>query len=309
VPEADPVTDPSCDVDPLSVGGGPSVCPVWPPVVDDALNVADGLTVGDDVGLGEVVVCPCFFVAEEVGVAFGALVGDALGHPPAVPLGFGFALGELVGVAVRVELALTVGLGLEVGDEVPFRVSGVIVGLSVGLAGGVVVLGLADGLVVVGVGDGLTFGVALALGEVLGVGDGEHDVTGAGTMPAAPVLVRFPPAVPEGPAVGVGVDSLDEEVAPEKAAEAAETTTLRSGGTAASTTPTANTVTPMARAGRSMTSFQFLGRRGACCRRAAEPGRAGAAVRPDHACCPYLPSCAKNPAIASRIAAIQDWLA
>jgi hypothetical protein len=71
----------------------------------------------------------------------------------------------------------------------------------------------------------------------------------------------------------------------------------------------ANTVTPMARAGRSMTSLQFLGRRGACRRWPAEPGRAGAAVRPDHACRQDPASCAKNPAIASRIAAILDWLA
>ncbi len=58
-----------------------------------------------------------------------------------------------------------------------------------------------------------------------------------------------------------------------------------------------------------MTSLQFLGRRGACRRWAAERGRAGAAVRPDHACRKDPASCAKNPAIASRIAAILGWLA
>jgi hypothetical protein len=272
------------------------------------VDVSDGLAVGDDDRLGEVVWAFFVPVAEELGVAFGALVGDGLAHPLVDPVGFGFALGDLVTVVVPVGVALTVAVAVPVGLTL-----GVSVGLgpSVGLAGAVVVAvdGLGDGLVVVGVGDGLTFGVAL--GEVLGVAGGvdEHVGAGAGTIPAAPVLVRFPPAVPEGPADGGGVDPLDEEVAPLKADTTILPSPLRNGGTAASTTPTANTVTPMARAGRSMTSLQFLGRRGACRAWPAERGRAGAAVRPDHACRKDPASCAKNPAIASRIAAILEWLA
>jgi hypothetical protein len=164
VPEPDPVTDPPTDVDAPPLGvlpvGAPGVEPVTlPPVVDDVLDVSVGLTVGDDVGLGEVVVCPCFFVAEEVGVAFGALVGDALTHPPEVPLGFGFALGELL-VALPVGVALAVPVGLLV--AVPL---GVTVGLgpSVGVTWGVLVAvdGLTGGLLVVLVGDGLVFGEVL----------------------------------------------------------------------------------------------------------------------------------------------------
>jgi hypothetical protein len=296
------VTEPPLEVVPLPVGVEPSVGPVSPLFVD-VVDVSDGLAVGDDDGLDEGVVCPDFLsLAEEAGVPLGDVAGVALPQP----VGLVFGLGDLAAVAVPVGLALTVGLGLEVGVVVPL---GVIVGLglSLGLAGGVVVDGLGDGLLVVGVDDGLTFGVALA--DVLGVGEGEHDVTGAGMTPAAPVLVRFPPADSEGPADGVGVDPFDEEVASLKADVATEISPARNGGTAASTTPSANTVTPMARAGRSMTSLQFMGRRGACRRWAAEPARAGAADRPDHPCCQYLPSGAKNPAIASRNAAILDWLA
>jgi hypothetical protein len=251
-----------------------------------------------------VVVWVGFFVGEEVGVAFAALVGVALGQPVAEADGLALAFGELVAVALVVGVALTVAVAVRVGLTL-----GVIVGLSVGLAGGVVVLGLAGGLLVVGVGDGLTFGVAL--GEVfLGVGDGEHDVTGEEVESPAEVAVplRLPPTDPPAGDCPEGC-WLDEEVAPLKADTTILPSPSRNGGTAASTTPTANTVTPMARAGRSMTSLQLLGRRGACRHWAAEPGRAGAAVRPDHACRKDPASCAKNPAIASRIAAILGWLA
>jgi hypothetical protein len=200
------------EVGPLPVGVEPSVGAISPPVVGDVLDVSDGLTGGDDDWLGEVVWAFFVPVAEEVGVAFGALVGGGLGHPLVDPVGLVFALGGVLAVAVPVGVVLAVPVGLLVGVKLGVTVG---LGLSVGLAGGVVVDGLGDGLVVVGVGDGLTFG--LALDEGLGVGDGEHDVTGTGTIPAAPVLVRFPPAVPEGPADGVGVDSFDEEVVPLKA--------------------------------------------------------------------------------------------
>jgi len=84
----------------------------------------------------------------------------------------------------------------------------------------------------------------------------------------------------------------------------ADTTILpspsRNGGTAASTTPTANTVTPMASAGRSISSLMLRGRLGAC---RAEPARAGAGDRSDS------PSRAKHPAMASRMATSLGWLA
>jgi hypothetical protein len=161
-------------------------------------------------------------------------------------------------------------------------------GLSVGLAGGVVVAvdGLGDGLLVVGVADGLTFGEVFgdALAVALGVDD-THGVAGVRveSPTAAPVPGTPPDCVPPGGDAGADGDGV---VVPLKADTTIWPSPLRSGGTEASTTPTANTVTPMARAGRSMSSFQFLGRREACRRWAAEPARAGAGVRPDHACCP-----------------------
>jgi hypothetical protein len=141
----------------------------------------------------------------------------------------------------------------------------------------------------------------------LGVND-THGVTGVRVESPTAAPVPGPP--PEcGPTGGDGEADGDGVVVPLKADTTILPSPLRSGGTEASTTPTANTVTPMARAGRSMSSFQFLGRREGYRRWAAEPARAGAGVRPDPACCQYLPSCAKNPAMASRIAAIRDWLA
>jgi len=144
----------------------------------------------------------------------------------------------------------------------------------------------------------------------LGAGEDAHDVApDEEVIVAAPALAARPPLVPEGPAGDPDADVFDEEVAPLTADSTPLITVWRNGGTAASTTPTANTVTPMARAGRSMTSLQVLGRRGARRGRPAGPGRADVAGRPDHAWRQYPPSCARNPAIASRIAAILDWLA
>jgi hypothetical protein len=148
------------EVVPFPVGVEPSVGTVSPLVVDDVLDVSDGLTGGDDDWLGEVVWAFFVPVAEEVGVAFGALVGDALAHPPEVPVGFGFALGELVVVALPVGVALAVPVALLV--AVPLGVT-VRLGLSVGVTWGVLVAvdGLTGGLLVVLVGDGLVFGEVL----------------------------------------------------------------------------------------------------------------------------------------------------
>ena len=143
----------------------------------------------------------------------------------------------------------------------------------------------------------------------MGAGEDAHDVVGGAVVPPGDAPLTRAPALdgevpPGAPEAGV----RDEEVTPLKADVAALITLWRNGGTAASTTPRANTATPMARAGRSMTSLQLLGRRGAC-PGPAEPGRADVAGRPDHAWRQDPPSCARNPAIASRIAAILDWLA
>jgi len=317
VPEPDPVTDPPpVVVVPLWVGGVLPAGAVSSLTPDDVLDVSDGLTVGDDDALGGLmVVWAGLFVllAEPADVPVGGVAGGVLGQPVAVPVTFVFALAELVAVALPVGVALTVTDAVTVGVTLGVTVG---LGLSVGLIGGVVVtvLGLAGGLVVVVVRDGLTFGEALgkALGAALGAGDGGHDAPGNGVVPPAdvPVPLRLPPDDPP-PGDGREVDVPDEWAVPVTADSTSWKNAGRSGGTAASTTPTANTVTPMARAGRSMTSLQFLGRRGAC--RAdpgrADPGRADAARRPAPAWRQYPPSCAKNPAIASRMAAILGWLA
>lgn len=315
MPEPDPVTDPpSVVVVPLWVDGVLSAgAAVSPPTPDDVLDVSDGLTAGDDDALGELVVWAGFFVllAEAADVPLGDVAGVALGQPVAASVAFGFALAELVAVAWVVGVALTVVDAVTVGVTL-----GVIVGLglSVGLAGEVVVVvdEVAGGLVVVVVGDGLTFGVTLGdvLGDVLGAGDDVHDATGDGVESPADVAVPSGLA-PDDPPPGEDPepDVLDEEGVPLTADSTSLKKLGRSCGTAASTTPRANTVTPMARAGRSMTSLQFLGRRGACRARAAEPGRADAAGRLAPAWRQYPPSCARNPAIASRMAAILGWLA
>jgi hypothetical protein len=290
---------------PLSVGGLPAGA-VTPLVAEGVLEVSDGLTFGDGDWLGEVA---GFFVpvAEAVAVARAEDAGVVV-QSVAVPVAFACALGEPVAVALPVGVALTVAVAVTVGVTL-----GVIVGLglSVGLAAGLVVVGLASGLVVVAGGDGLAFGEASGdvLGVVLEAGDVVHGVPGDRVSLADVPLPRAPAPVPESPECDPDAVALDEEVAPLKAEVAALITLWRNTGTAASMTPRANTVTPMARAGRSMTSLKFLGRRGACRARAAEPGPAGAEDRPDPAWRQYPPSWASNPAITSRMAAILGWLA
>jgi hypothetical protein len=135
----------------------------------------------------------------------------------------------------------------------------------------------------------------------LAVGVGEHVVVGATFWPGAdePLTGALPTCRgPPGCAEAVGVLCVDDVLL--KADCAAWITLLRSGGTAASTTPTANTVTPIARAGRSISSLMLRGRLGAC---RAEPARAGAGDRSDS------PSLAKHPAMASRMAISLGWLA
>ncbi|HEY6310477.1 MAG TPA: hypothetical protein VIY52_06665 [Streptosporangiaceae bacterium] len=83
---------------------------------------------------------------------------------------------------------------------------------------------------------------------------------------------------------------------------------LRSGGTAASTTPTANTARPTASAGRSIASRQSPDRCGAC--RAWDgpepcPLRADGAASLVRRWCQRLSSPARKP----EIAALRDWVA
>ena len=250
--------------------------PLVLPVVDDELDeagalvdvLAFGLADGDDVlcwGLDE-----DFTEVVDTGLPVGAEFGHlGLGVAWALflpaPLELGLGLGDVEGVVVGVPLGLTLGLGL---------------GLTLGLG---LVLALADAL-------GLELAMlpllALPLADVAGVpvlllagllvvavvaacvdDDGQAVVVGP------PVTAGLPAC--EACGVGAGVlpcPSSDpvalEELWPVKAALMSVPNcdiAWRAGGTAARTTPTANTATPTAKAGRSIASRQSLGRRGSRC--------------------------------------------
>ena len=125
-----------------------------PPFVADVVDVSDGLTGGDDDGCAVGVVVWAGFLADEVVVPVGFVVGVGLTQAPVVPLGFGVALAECETLALVVGLVVTaaVCVGVAVG------VTGGVV-LSVGVAGAVVD-GVAGGLLVVVAGDAVTLGEA-----------------------------------------------------------------------------------------------------------------------------------------------------
>ena len=195
--------------------------------------------------------------------------------------GLELPLADAVGEALSLALALAVALALALPVALPFGLA-LALAVSVGLA-----VTLWDGLAVLG--DAVTLGlvgapvdaVDRAGLDVLGFGepdacDGDGDVHGTAdglvipsdALPSTP-LVEEPWPVPPVPGE-LGV-LLDE---PANTSVLTWTNACRSGGTAASTTARTNTTTPMASAGRSMTSRQSMGRRW--------PGRAcpGPAPRP-----------------------------
>jgi hypothetical protein len=212
-------------------------------------------------------------VVEWLGVGDDDWGGFVLGltEPLGVALAGGVWLAQSPdGVAVTVcsTAALCVGLGF-VEVLVGFGV-GVVLPLSLG-PGDALELSLAPGLllplaVLVGVavlGAALLDRTAVLLfvaafdGVDEADGDGEHDEIAPGDLPPADWLAGNAPPLPSAapPPVLVGVDAGVDELRP-----AVWRNWWRSGGTVASTMPTANTAKPTARAGRSIASRQSRGR-------------------------------------------------
>jgi hypothetical protein len=205
----------------------------WPPVgaafVQLGLAVVWTLFLADPLELG---LAPVLALEDVAGVADAEPPGLALGAT--LPLGLALALPD----ALELALAVLPLLVLPLED----------------VAGAVVVAVVPPGeLLLVGVTDGCADGDAQAPGEgcrtTAGLLDGTLPVAGdVEVTPEAAVLALFE-----------GLVMLRAEpMAPVICA-----TSWRAGGTADRTTPTANTATPTAKAGRSMASRQSLGRRGA----------------------------------------------
>jgi len=188
------------------------------------------------------------------------------------------------GVVVAVDVLLGVTLGLTLG---------LVLGLTEGLGLGLVMLPLlwlplddVGGAVVVWVAP--LNGLVLVCAAAGCVDDGAQG--GSVTYDATPVALVDP--VPSAPGEGCGLlplpsaapGPLEEDVVMSRAEPMALTIVAipwRAGGTAARTTPTANTATPAAKAGRSIASRQSLGRRGSlgCCGSRRAPPRPGAPTR------------------------------
>ncbi len=270
------------------------------------------------------------------GVLGATVVGAAVVGAAAAPVDFELALGQGVddvsvfaaeealllgsdGDEVAV-VALPLGLPLApvpplvpvppLGLGLPVPVGG-LVGVASGVGDGLDELGEVAGLDVAGAGaDELGFAAAdVAEPEVAGPADAQDDVAAGAVLGAADVAATVPPppaeewpAAPPADELGVGLAvGLD----PIRLANA-DCAVWRSGGTAASRTPTTNTQMPTARAGRSIASRQSLGRCGA--RRECLPAAPCAAGEP---CSPRVPfprpaRPARNAAIARRKAASRD---
>jgi hypothetical protein len=252
VPEV-PVPDPADPADPvagvstLSVDDVPGV----PVELADGEPLADADWLGDDLRVGVV-----FGLAELEGVVEG--VGVVLGQSEAVAvtlcsaegLGFlevlvGFGVG--VGLLLTLELALGLGLGLTLA-----------LGLLLAL---VVLVGLAE--LLAGLLDWSAVLVFAAAFDELGEAAGDDEQVEAPLAVAPSELGTWDALLSSGwppPALADG----DAELCDPKPDSTVFKNWLRSGGTAASTTPTANTAKPTASAGRSIASRQSPDRCGAC---------------------------------------------
>jgi hypothetical protein len=249
---------------------------------DDELLDDDGASVTWVVGFDEV-------AGAEVG-AGAVLLQLAVGVAVVCVLAVGLALGlELCaggGVAVSVTVTVTGGAVTVVaplGVAVPPVVS--VAGAVLRVAGGVELLGF------------VTFceagaGVPAAAGDDVHVGTAAGCEAPPGTRPAdAPLTDPGPEPL--------ALDEPDGGFCEVKPCSTEWNMPARIGGTAASTTPTANTAKPTAKAGRSIASRQSRGRCGAG---RACPGFAlravGAAGRPRSACQRRIRA-ARNPELAA----------
>lgn len=186
-----------------------------------------------------------------------------------VPLGLAF--GEGVG------LGLTVGLGLEVALALLLAVP---LELALALLLALAVLVLAEAvalLVAVAVAE---LACATVLDEL--AADGEHDATAAGLLAPLGAWLADAPLGDPAPEPLVLVEPVVELCEPASPTE--WRIGWRSGGTAASTMPTANTAKPTANAGRSMASRQSRGR--CACGR-----RSGLARWAPGVVCPWRTTC------------------
>lgn len=270
---------------------------------DFAFDDLDVLADPDAFGLDDDEVLALDVAAETTERAVGELEHD------------GFALGLELGLRVGLELGLELGLrvGLELGLELGLWVGlGLLVAVGLGLPLALeLALPLAEGLVLVlALGLALLLLLGLPLAEVTGAavvacvrpGDvvfatvvdacGDDDAHALGELTAAaPAGPLDPgPSAVEGRGAGVpppsGAPALFEELLLPVMAELRRPVRSRNPwravGTTDRTTPTANTVTPMAKAGRSIASRQSLGRRGSprCGARRASRARPRRRARP-----------------------------
>lgn len=252
-----------------------------PLLVDEA--GVEGLGSGVTDGLpevGAVVVCALFdgvADAPTVGVwpaQLAAWVGlwfvarlDALAWVLELALADAFV--EALPVAVALAPSLSVGVAVALVDALPFGLA-----LALAVSPGLAVSLLSDGLAVLG--DAVTLGLVgapvdavdrvglavLGFGE-LDVCDGDGDTHGTADGEVTPGVAL--PSTALGPELWLVPPGAAELAVllgePANTSVLTWTNACRSGGTAASTTATANTATPMPSAGRSMASRQFTGQR------------------------------------------------
>jgi hypothetical protein len=261
------------------------------PVVDDALAESDalafavdfavGFAVADDdgpfVGLDEALAeaadtWPRGAELVQLGLAIGwtLFVADLLGLGLAPVLALEDVLGvvEPPGLALGVTLPLGLALALPDAPELAIAVPPLLV-LPLEDVAGAVVLAV------------VLFGELLLVDVTCGSVDGDGQALREGCATPAGLLDGVLPAAEDVGGLVLPWPSRRgvpfEEELPVMADQPASVTwrnPWRAGGTTERTTPTANTAAPTAKAGRSMASRQFLGRRGSR-RRCASPRPAG----------------------------------
>ena len=226
-------------------------------------------------------------------------------HPPD-----GIAVTECSAEVLRVGLAFVeVLVGSGVGVALPLSV-GLGEGLELSLALGLLLtLAVLVGLVVLwgGLLDWLTVLLFVAAFDADGGADGddEHDESAPGELPPgdSPLgsALPFPSPVPPPLLVCVGATLCEPRPVVWRS-------WWRSGGTAASTTPMANTARPTDSAGRSIASRQSPNRRGAG---AVWEGSEPSLRRSRGAVSLLRSSCQRRsrPATKAAIAALRDWMA
>jgi hypothetical protein len=242
------------------------------PVVDDALAESDALAFAEDFALAD---CDGLFVGVDEALAEAADTWPCVGAELVqlgLAVGWTLFLADLLGLGLALLLALEDVVGV-VGTEPPGLALGVMLplGLALGLPDALELVLAVLPLLVLPLED-VAGAVVVLLGEPLLVGvtdgsvDGGQALREGGTTTAELLDGAFPVAEDTGVTPEAAVLALFEGLLvmlrAEPMAPVMCATSWRAGGTADRTTPTANTATPTAKAGRSMASRQSLGRRG-----------------------------------------------